>query len=126
MSNPLNALASAGLDFLLQVVEPLQDLLEMVSGDPEALDGAARKFLDIEQVLLDMRAEFTQTTKSGLSGWNGEAAGSAKKRLTELAAGLGGAAGKSGSLAELLAMSSVVMEVIYELLKSILTETWCS
>lgn len=121
-ANPLQWLVSMGLGFLLEVVQPLQDLLELVSGDPQALEQASGRFLEIEQGLLDMRQVFTEATRDRLAQWTGVSAQAAKKRLTDFAVGTGGAAERAGSLAELLAVSAIVMEVIYDLLKSIISE----
>lgn len=121
-ANPLSWLVNMGLGFLLQVVQPLQDLLEMVSGDPDALEQASSQFLQIEQGLENMKQAFTEETRQQLTQWTGVSAQTAKKRLTEFGVGAGDAAVRSGSLAELLAVSAIIMEVIYDLLKSILSE----
>lgn len=121
-ANPLSWLVNMGLGFLLEVVQPLQDLLEMVSGDPDALEQASAQFLQIEQGLADMKHAFTEETRQQLVQWTGVSAQTAKKRLTEFGVGAGDASSRSGSLAELLAVSAIIMEVIYDLLKSILSE----
>lgn len=121
-ANPLSWLVNMGLGFLLEIVQPLQDLLEMVSGDPDALEQASAQFLQIEQGLADMKHAFTEETRQQLAQWTGVSAQTAKKRLTEFGVGAGDASSRSGSLAELLAVSAIIMEVIYDLLKSILSE----
>lgn len=126
MSNPLEFLVSAGLDFLYELVEPLQDAVQYVSGDGEALEKAAGKFRDLGEQLSSMSDEFELVADQQLDGWRGDAARAAKVRLAEFADGASGMAQRAGSLAELLFMSSIVMEVIEEVIKSILSEfvTW--
>lgn len=45
LEDPLNALISAGLGFLLDVIQPLKDALELVTGNPEALDEGGERLL---------------------------------------------------------------------------------
>lgn len=124
--NPLRFLVSMGLDFLLEIVGPLEDLVHYVSGNGEELDYAAERFMEIAQGIDQMGENFDQVTDQRLLGWDGVAANAAKQRLADFADGMDGVAGRAGALSELLAMSAIVMEVIEDLIKSIITEfvTW--
>lgn len=122
IANPFRFLVQMGLDFLLEIFSPLQDLMHLVSGDPEALESTSEHFHEIDKGLREMRADFEEVTRDRLAGWGGVAAQSAKERLTDFAVGLGGLAERAGSLNELLAISSIVMEVVYDLMKSIISE----
>lgn len=122
IANPLRFLVQLGLDFLLEIFSPLQDLMHLVSGDPEMLEETSEQFHEIDERMQQMRAEFVDVTKDRLAGWGGSAASAAKDRLTDYAVALSGLAERAGSLTELLAISSIIMEVIYELMKSIISE----
>lgn len=122
IKNPFRFLVQMGLDFLLEILTPIQDLLHLVSGDPKALEHASKTFEEIDKAFRAMRTDFVEHTKVRLAGWGGMAAKAAEDRLTDFAVGIAGLADRAGSLAELLAMSSIVMEVIYELIKSIISE----
>src|SRR4051795_13696529 len=41
MGDPLEALIEAGLDFLLDLISPLKDALNLVTGDPDGLNDKA-------------------------------------------------------------------------------------
>ncbi len=125
-TDPIGWLVGQGLDFLLSVVQPLQDLIHMVSGDGPALDNAAGNFGSIGQGLQTYSQKFAEDAMQSLAAWDGEAAEAAAKKLGEFAAGIEGIAGQAGDIAQLLKISSVIMTVIEEFIMALLTEfiTW--
>lgn len=121
-SDPLGWLISQGLNFLLNIVQPLQDALHAVTGDGPALSKAAGNFASIGQGLEAMSEDFVRVADEALKEWHGEAADAAKVALAKFAKGVSGVSAKSGNISEMLAMSSMLMTVIEEVLKAIITE----
>ncbi|WP_158844878.1 hypothetical protein [Saccharothrix deserti] len=75
IADPLHSLLTFGLGFLIDLIKPLDDALKLVTGDEEQLTLAAQHF---EKVATDLKAlseKFAGTVESGLSTWQGEAAG---------------------------------------------------
>jgi uncharacterized membrane protein YtjA (UPF0391 family) len=122
MFNPMKALISMGLDFLLEVIGPLNDLLHLVTGDPEKLEHCAEQFEQIGEGLEAMSVDFVDVTDKRLKGWAGDASMAARHRLAEFSDGVDGLAARAASVAEILEMSAIVMEVIEDLVKSIISE----
>jgi hypothetical protein len=125
-ADPIGWLVGQGLDFLMAVVQPLQDLIHTVSGDGPALADAAENFGNIGQGLAAFGQKFAEDSVSALREWDGEAAKAAAVRFAEFGKGVAGAAGQAGDIARLLQISSMVMTVIEEFIKALLTEfiTW--
>jgi hypothetical protein len=121
-TDPLGWLIGQGLNFLITVVQPLQDLIHFVSGDGPALMNAASNFNKIGQGLAQYGEKFVQAMQEQLKGWSGEAKEAAKARMERFAEGIGGTAGQSGDIAQLLQISSMVMTVVEEFIKALLTE----
>jgi hypothetical protein len=121
-TDPLGWLIGQGLNFLITVVQPLQDLIHFVSGDGPALMNAAANFNKIGQGLAQYGEKFVQTMQEQLKGWNGAAKEAAQARMERFATGIGGTAGQAGDVAQLLQISSMVMTVIEEFIKALLTE----
>lgn len=121
-TDPLGWLIGQGLNFLITVVQPLQDLIHFVSGDGPALLNAAANFNKIAQGLAQYGEKFAQTMQEQLKGWGGAAKDAANARLDRFATGIGGTAGQAGDIAQLLQISSMVMTVIEEFIKALLTE----
>ncbi|GAB3005658.1 hypothetical protein LWP59_03055 [Amycolatopsis acidiphila] len=125
-TDPIGWLVGQGLNFLMSIVQPLQDAIHFVSGDGPALAAAAGNFGAIGQGLADYSQKFVQDAQASLANWDGEAADAAAKKLAQFSQGINGVAGQAGDIAQLLQISSMVMQVIEEFIKAVLTEliTW--
>jgi hypothetical protein len=121
-TDPLGWLIGQGLNFLITVVQPLQDMIHFVTGDGPALMNAASNFNKIGQGLAQYAEKFVTDMTEQLKDWTGDAKDAAKARLEKFATGIGGTAGQSGDIASLLQISSMVMTVVEEFLKALLTE----
>lgn len=121
-ADPLGWLIGQGLNFLITVVQPLQDLIHFVSGDGPALVNAAGNFNKIGQGLADYATKFVDNAEQALKDWGGEAKAAAQARLDRFATGIQGTAGQSGDIAQLLQISSMIMTVIEDFIKALLTE----
>jgi len=121
-SDPLGWLIEQGLDFLMSVVQPLDDMLKMVTGDGPALEQAAGNFGQIGQAFEAMSQDFPSVSNEALASWQGDSANAAGARLASFADGVAGVASKAGNVAEVLKQSAMVMQVIEEVIKAIITE----
>lgn len=125
-ADPLGWLVGQGLDFLLVVVQPLQDAIHFVSGDGPALAQAAQNFAAIGQGIQSFAEQFKADSVESLAAWDGAAAEAAADKLGKFASGISATAAQAGDIAQLLQISSMVMQVIEEFIKALLTEfiTW--
>ncbi|MEU3651099.1 WXG100 family type VII secretion target [Lentzea sp. NPDC034063] len=126
VTDPIGWLVGQGLNFLISVVQPLEDAIHFVSGDGPALQQAGENFGAIAQGISDLSTRFTEDLQSTVTTWGGSASEAAATKLGEFAQGIDGVAGQAGELAELLMMSSMVMQIIEDVIKAILSEliTW--
>ncbi|MEU7475204.1 hypothetical protein AB0A63_04420 [Lentzea sp. NPDC042327] len=124
--DPIGWLVGQGLNFLISVVQPLEDAIHFVSGDGPALSQAADNFGAIAQGVATLRENFDEDLSSSVQTWGGETADMAATRLGEFASGISGVAGQAGELAQMLTISSMIMQIIEDIIKAILTEliTW--
>jgi hypothetical protein len=109
--DPLNALLSAGLTFLIDVVQPLEDLLGLVTGNPERMEGEIGKWERVGNALAPLANEILEAAREGLVGWEGEAADAAKARLEEFAGGVAGIQGDVQQLVFILNTAKLLMDV---------------
>lgn len=125
-TDPLGWLVGQGLNFLISVVQPLEDAIHFVSGDGPALQQAAENFSNIAKGVAELRKKFDSDLQSAVQTWGGQTAEVASTKLGEFANGIDGVAGQAGELAQLLQISSMIMTIIEDIIKAILTEliTW--
>jgi phage-related protein len=121
-TDPIGWLVNQGLSFLMSICEPLEDAIHFVSGDGPALQQAGENFGKLAEGLTKLKEGFTSDLSSSVQSWGGQTADAAATKLGEFASGIDGVIGQAGELSELLLMSSMIMQVIEDLLKAILTE----
>ncbi|PWK91094.1 hypothetical protein C8D88_1011125 [Lentzea atacamensis] len=120
--DPIGWLVNQGLSFLISICEPLEDAIHFVSGDGPALQQAGENFGKLAAGLTKLQEAFNSDLQSSVQSWGGETADAAATKLGEFANGIDGVIGQAGELSELLLTSSMIMQVIEDLLKAILTE----
>ncbi len=120
--DPIGWLVSHGLNMLLELVQPLQDALHQVTGDGPAIGHASDNFVTIAQGFVALADDFEKTGDTALKDWIDDAGNAAKEALGDFSAGIRGIGSAAGSVAEVLQMWSMVMVVIEEVIKAIITE----
>lgn len=120
--DPIGWLVSHGLNMLLELVQPLQDALHQVTGDGPAIGHASENFVSIAEGFVALAEDFEKTGDTALADWVDEAGNAAKEALGDFSSGIRGIGSAAGSVAEVLKMWSMVMVVIEEVIKAIITE----
>lgn len=121
-SDPIAWLVSNGLDMLLSVVTPLQDMLHYVTGDGPALKKGAENFVGIATGLEAMGQNFVEVADDRLKEWKGDASQAGKKALAEFADGINGVSAVSARIAEALQSSAILMETVEAVVKSLISD----
>ncbi|MFB9928012.1 hypothetical protein ACFORO_19670 [Amycolatopsis halotolerans] len=120
--DPIGWLVGHGLNMLLELVQPLQDALHQVTGDGPAIGHASENFSSIAQGFVALADDFERTGDTALAEWVDDAGNAAKEALGDFSSGIRGVGSAAGSVAEVLQMWSMVMVVIEEVIKAIITE----
>lgn len=120
--DPIGWLVSHGLNMLLELVQPMQDALHYVTGDGPAIGHSSENFVTIAQGFVALAEDFEQTGDTSLADWVDDAGNAAKEALGDFSSGIRGIGSAAGSVAEVLQMWSMVMVVIEEVIKAIITE----
>jgi hypothetical protein len=107
---------------LLELVQPLQDALHQVSGDGPAIGHAGDNFVTIAEGFVALAEDFEKTGDTSLKDWTNDAGDAARASLGDFASGIRGVGSSAGSVAEVLKMWSMVMVVIEEVIKAIISE----
>lgn len=122
IEDPLGWVVSAGMDMLLSVVTPLQDMLHYVTGDAPALEKGAENFNAIAEGLVAMSDNLVQVGDDRLKEWQGEASKAGKKALAQFAVGIDGVSAASVRVAEVVKNSAILMQSVEAVIKSLITD----
>ncbi|MEV0650314.1 hypothetical protein AB0I28_34140 [Phytomonospora sp. NPDC050363] len=83
ITNPANFLAGTVVSFLIDFIQPLEDLLGLVTGNPERMDLEIAKWDRVAAALNAIGEDVGKVPGEDIANWRGDAAGVAKTRLGE-------------------------------------------
>jgi hypothetical protein len=83
--NPISFLISSGLDFLISLIQPLDDLLGMVTGNGERMADEIDRWGGIKEGLPPIGDAVKQIPEGGLSEWSGKDGDAAREKIKEFA-----------------------------------------
>jgi hypothetical protein len=119
-ADPVNYLLSAGLGFLIDVVQPLEDLIGLVTGNGERMGGEIAKWNRVGAALKPLAQEIRDAADQGLIGWHGDAAEAAKRRLHLFADGVESLTNDVDKITMILGLAKTLMETAEQLVISFL------
>ncbi|MFG3339721.1 type VII secretion target [Glycomyces sp. NPDC048151] len=122
MKDPIYALASAGVTIVMDLVQPLDDLILMVTGDDGEMQRQVDVLTQVQTALDALEDEIAADLDGNLPTWDGEAADWASNELGGVAASAGAIAHGAGSLAQLLDWARLLAITVYEVIQAILSE----
>jgi hypothetical protein len=110
MADPVGWLINTGLTFLVDVIQPLDDLLGLVTGNPERMDAEILQWEQVAGQLDPIAEEVLRAASEGLTSWSGEAADAARERLGRFAEGVASLADDVRKLVAVMRIAKVLME----------------
>ncbi|MFJ8580228.1 hypothetical protein [Micromonospora sp. NPDC093277] len=119
-ADPLNWLITAGLSFLIDFVQPLEDLLSLVTGNAERIEPYGGQWEQLGRALVPLAAAIRQAATDDLIEWAGRDATAAKTRLLEFADAVEATGGEAASIAGLLTLFSKIMTAAQQLVIAII------
>ncbi|MDP9793974.1 hypothetical protein J2S43_002486 [Catenuloplanes nepalensis] len=118
--DPLNWLISAGLTFLIDFVQPLEDLLSLFTGNAERIEPYAKKWEELGTALVPLAAAARQAADDDLIEWQGRDADAAKARLHQFADAVEATGGEASSINGILTLFSKIMGAAQQIIIGII------
>jgi hypothetical protein len=120
IADPFGFLCEAGLGYLVNVVQPVEDLLGLVTGNGDRLGRDAQGWQLVADQLADLAGSLRTAIRDDLSGWTGQASAAARDRLWTFAAGLSALSAEVAELVALLTASQTAMDAAQSMILDIL------
>ena len=120
LGDPLEALVEAGLSFLIDLVAPLEQALDLVTGDPDGLGAKADRWNEVGASLRTLGPAVGRDAATTRATWSGPAGEAFRTKLAAFERGVAGAAGQADHVADLLRVSATLMDGAQGLIKSII------
>lgn len=119
--DPISFLVSNGLNFLIDWIQPLEDALGYVTGNPEKLgtdaDGWAAVATELGEIAEDLRS----AVNSDLAEWLGDDGDAARQRLSEFASAIDGVTNDVNGIGVVLGLSVALMEAAQAIILTIIS-----
>ncbi|MEV3938323.1 hypothetical protein AB0K52_20395 [Glycomyces sp. NPDC049804] len=119
--DPIGTLASAGVGWLIEHVQPLQDALDMLAGDPEAVEANAMTWDNIANECFAMSEEMTASLAE-VGSWVGVAADAYRDKGDANADVLGCVGGTALSLATATRGAGELVTMVREFVRDFVAE----
>jgi uncharacterized protein YukE len=120
MGDPLEALIEAGLGFLLDLITPLKDALNLVTGDPEGLNDKAEEWAGVAASLRQLGPQTVQTAAATNGSWTGAAGDAFRTKIANFERGALSVAGQADHVADVLRVSATLMDGAQGIIKAII------
>ncbi|MEU5871828.1 hypothetical protein AB0A73_09745 [Glycomyces sp. NPDC047369] len=85
VTDPLMFLASAGLDFLISLIQPLDDLVGMVTGNGERMNAEIQRWDPIKDALPPIGEAVAKVPEEMLTAWSGKDGDAAREKIAQFA-----------------------------------------
>lgn len=118
--DPLQPLLDAGLASLTSLIAPLKDALSLVTGDPDNLTINAQEWASVAEHLHRLGPRSREHAHGTQVEWAGVAGDAFRTKLSRFEAGVHRVAGQADHVAEVLRVSSTLMDAAQNNIKDIM------
>lgn len=123
VANPLGALASAGVGWLIEQLDFLREPLDDLAGDPGAIMGMAAVWgEDVKSEVARVAAEFQRAARSETTSWEGEAADAYRKMAGDLSEQVKSLESAAAAVAEGVRGSGALVATVRGIIRDLIAE----
>ena len=120
--DPIGSVASHLVSFIIEHVEPLQDALDKLAGNADAVAAQARTWKNVATALGQVQGDYGREVSADTAGWTGTAADAYRGRATDTAALIGAGAQAAGGLGSAVEMAGMVVGVVRETVRDLIAD----
>jgi hypothetical protein len=120
--DPIGTLASAGVGWLIEHVQPLQDALDMLAGDPEGVEANAMTWDNIANEWFALSEELSAFVDADVESWDGAASDAYRDKGDANADVLGCVGGMALSLATATRGAGQIVTMVREFVREFVAE----
>ncbi|SDD84555.1 hypothetical protein [Glycomyces harbinensis] len=122
--NPLSLLLQNGMEFLIKLIKPVDDLIGMVTGNPSRMGDEIKRWQDIRAKMHPVGEGIAAIPEGALRQWTGKDGDAAREKIAEFAEGVFELADRTIILESLLRLCEALATAIQKWLISLVSD-WC-
>ncbi|MGH3793981.1 MAG: WXG100 family type VII secretion target [Pseudonocardiaceae bacterium] len=120
--DPLSALTEAGVGWLIEHCEPLREPLDLLAGNPQAIEAVSQTWHNIAAEMSDVGHDVGASAAGDTTGWQGQAADAYRRKAAELADEIGAMAPGASGVAGAITTGGVLVGVVRGLVRDLVVE----
>ncbi|MCP2320867.1 hypothetical protein APR12_006257 [Nocardia amikacinitolerans] len=121
--DPFGTLAGFGVGWLIEHVEPLQEALNWVAGDPDQIQAYAKTWSNVSEKINEAAQAHKQSVEQDISEWTGATATAYRARAAETADALAAATKAAEAASQAIEMAGGVVAAVRMVVRDIVAQT---
>ncbi|QFU88587.1 RHS repeat-associated core domain-containing protein [Amycolatopsis sp. YIM 10] len=120
--DPIGTLASYGVSWLIEHVQPLKEALDWLAGDPPVIQSFSETWANVAAEVNAIAGDLGNEVTNGTAGWQGEGADAYRGAAAEQADALAGAASLADGISAGVMIMGTVVAAVRELVRDLVAE----
>ncbi|WP_162830089.1 DUF6531 domain-containing protein [Amycolatopsis palatopharyngis] len=120
--DPIGTLASYGVSWLIEHVQPLKEALDWLAGDPPVIQSFSETWANVAAEVSAVAGDLGNEVNTGTAGWSGEAADAYRQASAEQADAIAGAATLSEGISVGVMIMGEVVAAVREIVRDLVGE----
>ncbi|MBN6035334.1 DUF6531 domain-containing protein [Amycolatopsis sp. 195334CR] len=120
--DPIGTLASYGVSWLIEHVQPLKEALDWLAGDPPVIQSFSDTWANVAAEVNAIAGDLGNEVTNGTAGWQGEGAEAYRGAAAEQADALAGAASLADGISAGVMIMGTVVAAVRELVRDLVAE----
>ncbi|MEU6261981.1 hypothetical protein [Saccharopolyspora shandongensis] len=120
--DPIGTLASYGVSFLIEHVQPLKEALDWFAGDPDGVKAYGATWQKVSEAVKQAAEEYNGAVQGDTSEWTGAAGDAYRKHAEEKASALNDASELAGILSTVVTVMGEVVSFVREFVRDLVAD----
>ncbi|MEU4746185.1 hypothetical protein AB0G02_37790, partial [Actinosynnema sp. NPDC023658] len=120
--DPFGALLSSAASFLMELMQPLKDVLDWLAGNPPVIESYSTTWNNVATELGKIAEEYDSAVRRGTEGWTGAAAETYHANSKVHGDALTGAASAAGTVGTVVGLMGMVVGFVREMVRDLIAD----
>ncbi|MBP2321698.1 RHS repeat-associated protein [Kibdelosporangium banguiense] len=120
--DPIGTIASYGVSWLIEHVQPLKEALDWFAGDPPVIRSFSETWANIAAEVGKVAADYGNEAKAGTGGWTGQSADTYRGKAAETADAISGAGALADGISAGVMIMGEVVAAVREIVRDLVAE----
>lgn len=120
--DPVGSVASGLVSFVIEHVRPLQDVLDALAGDADAVASQSKTWQNIARVVGEEQTVYQREAAADTAGWTGQAGDAYRTRAADTAALMSAAATAASGLGSAIELAGLVVAAVRETVRDLIAD----